>query len=232
MKILRFLILWGSPFYNLTLIKAELIPQLINTLNPYSLSLSDCEDIHTSLISTITSSLIFTIPDIFQNLGIEDHNEQQTGCEMVLQQVLEPSEKYLWHLCVNRNSIIDGDQSSQFIILFANLLQISPYHRPTMDLVLSMPVFLAMPSCLTFFENDDAISTFLYIMPTTQWKWNRTQGDYRQIWITVYGMLRKEGIEDAIEEKLQNDQDDDGEWIVRYAIGLNRQHGTNFPQLL
>ncbi|KAK2951649.1 hypothetical protein BLNAU_13388 [Blattamonas nauphoetae] len=138
----------------LPLVKADLIPQLIFTLNPLSLSFEEAVYIHANLMKTITNSAWFSTPDGLEQLGIEDDNEQQTVHETILKQVLVPSEKNIWHLCINRFSIIDGDQSLRFLELLANILEICPSHQRTMDFVLNMPIFLTIPSYLTFFEAD------------------------------------------------------------------------------
>ncbi|KAK2942372.1 hypothetical protein BLNAU_22715 [Blattamonas nauphoetae] len=52
------------------------------------------------------------------------------------------------------SSIVEGEQSFDFMHLLAKLLQICPYYQRTMDFVLHMPVILTIPSCLSFFEND------------------------------------------------------------------------------
>ncbi|KAK2955283.1 hypothetical protein BLNAU_9835 [Blattamonas nauphoetae] len=214
----------------LPLVEADLIPQLINTLNPLSLSPTEAVDIHTSLLESISHSVRLTTPYYLAVLGIEDGNEQQAVHTTVFQQVLVPSEKYIRHLCVNRYSIIDGDMSSEFMFLLAHLLQICPYYQPTMDLVLHMPVVLPIPSCLTIIEKEQSIFLFLYNMNNAQWEWNETKGVQQQMWKTVHRMLRMEGIEALIEEKLQNDQNGYfGRLIVQQSIRWHDQQGVN-PQ--
>ncbi|KAK2954146.1 hypothetical protein BLNAU_10963 [Blattamonas nauphoetae] len=230
MKVLKNLIWFISAKLNLTLVKADLIPQLILTLNPLSLSFAEAEDIHTSLISTITWSAWLSTPDGLRQLEIEDQNEQQVVHKTVFQQVVAPSAKYISHLCVNRNSIIDGDQSKFFLELLSHLLRISSYYQPTMDCVFRIPVFLTIPSCLTFFEHDKTIWYFLYRMNNTQLYWNKTRGKVRQMWKTVHRVLRMEGIEDVIAQKLQNDGNGDwGQNIVVQSIEWKGLLGMNLP---
>ncbi|KAK2950721.1 hypothetical protein BLNAU_14392 [Blattamonas nauphoetae] len=142
MKMLQSLIANCSRKVRLALVKADLIPQLITTLNPQSLSFTEALDIHTYLMINITNSLGLATPNGLGQLGIEDDNEQEAVHETVLQQVVTPSEKYIWHLCMNRFSIVDGNQSRCFLALLARLLRICPYYQPTMDIVLQMPIFI------------------------------------------------------------------------------------------
>ncbi|KAK2952997.1 hypothetical protein BLNAU_11986 [Blattamonas nauphoetae] len=230
MKMLGNLIQWCSAKVKLTLVKADLIPQLINTLNPLSLSFTKAVDVHINVMNIITRSLWLTTPDGFASLKINDRNEQQSVHETILKQVIASSEKYICHLCVNRYSIIDGEPSKRFLMLLACLLRISPHHQPTMEFVLHMPVVLTIPSCLTFIKNDGLILSFLIDMITTQREWNKRMGEVRQMGKKVHRMLRMEGIEDVIDEKLQNDQERYGRYIVDKSIELNNLHGINVPE--
>ncbi|KAK2950716.1 hypothetical protein BLNAU_14387 [Blattamonas nauphoetae] len=179
----------------------------------------------------ITCSLWLATPECLADLGTRDIDEQPTVHEMVLQHILIPSENYMCHLCVNRYSIIDGEQSSGFMLLLAYLLRISPFYQPTMKSVLQMPVFLAIPSCLTFFDNHSSISWFVRNMINAQREWNDKRGDQRQMWKTVHRMLRLEGVGDVIEEKLQNDQNgSDGRDLVDELIRWNSMLDMNLPE--
>ncbi|KAK2953352.1 hypothetical protein BLNAU_11637 [Blattamonas nauphoetae] len=83
MRIIDSLILWCSPKYQLALIKAELIPQIILTINPLSLSFAEAVNIHTHLVSTILSSIGLATPYCLAQLGNEDENDQQAVHETI-----------------------------------------------------------------------------------------------------------------------------------------------------
>ncbi|KAK2944790.1 hypothetical protein BLNAU_20263 [Blattamonas nauphoetae] len=206
MRMLRNLLDNCSPQNTLSLIEADLIPQLINTLNPLPLSFEESVDIHACLISIITSTTWLATQMGLDELENEHPLERQTIHQTVLDQILIPSEVYLLHLCVNRNSIVDGDQSSEFMLLLGRLLHISPYYQPTLDFILNLPVFLTIPSCLTFFETDAAIAYFFMNMLDCCEKWNDTSGAGRPMGKTVDRMLRMEGFDDVIEQRLRNDK--------------------------
>ncbi|KAK2955237.1 hypothetical protein BLNAU_9789 [Blattamonas nauphoetae] len=108
------------------LVKADLIPQLIISLDPQSLSFDEAVDIHIDLIHILTASFSFTFPDTLATLKIPDCDEQQSVHETVLHQVLIPSEKYICHLCVNRFSIIDHRLCESSLSLLTQLITISP----------------------------------------------------------------------------------------------------------
>ncbi|KAK2952983.1 hypothetical protein BLNAU_11972 [Blattamonas nauphoetae] len=228
MEMLETLILISSNRFHLALVKADLLPQIVISLNPQSLSFAEAEDIHIYLLKIISWTIWLSTPNGLANMEIEDENEQQAVHETVLKQVVAPSEQYIWHLCMNRFSIVDGDQSWNFMILLTRLLEISPYHQPTMEIVLHMPVILTIPSCLTFFDFDEAIYWFLREMNTFQGRWKEEGRKVREMGQRVTRMLRMEGFEDVIEEKLQNDQKKCyGEWIVDKSIELTNFLGMN-----
>ncbi|KAK2955014.1 hypothetical protein BLNAU_9945 [Blattamonas nauphoetae] len=230
MKMMNTLFRHCSTKRRLALVKSTLIPQLVITLNPHSLSFTEAADIHTSLMGIVTRSFWLANPDNLGELGIEDDNEQQDVYETIFRQVLVPSEKYICHLCVNQYLFVDEDQS-KFLTLLAALLEISPYYRPTMEVVLNMPVILTIPSCLAFFENDDSIWYFLSEMINAQWNWSNQGREGREMWKTVHRMLRMEGIEDVIENYRQNDRNGHcGGWIVVRSIEWNNGKGMNIPQ--
>ncbi|KAK2957549.1 hypothetical protein BLNAU_7448 [Blattamonas nauphoetae] len=231
MELIENLVSNCSPKVLLALVKADLIFQLYTNLHPLSLSFAEEADIHACLIVVISESVWLATPNGLADLGIEDGNEQQAVHETTFLQVLLPSEQYLCLLCANRFSIIDGDQSENFLDLLANLLQISPYYQPTLEIVLHMPVVLTIPSCLTFFEDDHSIWLFLDMIVDAQLEWNKKGGEVRQMGRIVQRMLRMEGIEDVIEAKLRNDQNDsDGEYIVLTSNDWNNQLGMNLPE--
>ncbi|KAK2943265.1 hypothetical protein BLNAU_21837 [Blattamonas nauphoetae] len=231
MKIVPSLLFWSAADLKLALIEADLIPQIVKNINLQSLSFEEAEDIHINVMKSITNSLWLTTPYSLSQLEIEDDNEQQVVHKTIFEQVLVPSEKYLCHLCMNRTSIIDGDQSYEFMRLLSHLLEISPYHQPTIDFVLPMPVVLSSASCLTFFEHDASIWTFLYLLNKSQREWNAKREAVQQMGRTVHRMLRMEGIDDVIEEKLRNDRNGlRGRSIADESTQLNGLLGMNLPQ--
>ncbi|KAK2957616.1 hypothetical protein BLNAU_7515 [Blattamonas nauphoetae] len=230
MKMLETLIWTSSAEVRLALVNAYLIPQLINTLNPLSLSFTKSVDIHNYLLSCSNWTVWLTTPSGLEDLGTEDGEEQQAVHETILKQIVAPSEEYIRHLCVNRFLIVDRDISYYFLELVVKILRICPYYQQTRDFIIDMPVFLTITSSLTFFENERSIRSFLWDMNYTQREWNKQSLEVRQMGKTVLRMLRMEGIEDVIEEKLRNDlKGDIGGDIVDKSIELNNLQGMNLP---
>ncbi|KAK2943333.1 hypothetical protein BLNAU_21758 [Blattamonas nauphoetae] len=230
MRLLESLIDACSPEVRFPLVQADLIPQLISTLNPQDHSFEEAEYLHICLLSIINQTFNLATPNDLDEIETEDDDEQPTVYEAVLKQVLAPSEKYIRHLCVNRTSIIDGDQSRIFMELLARLVGICTHCELSMNSVLHMPVFLTIPSYLSFVKNDFSVCDFLEEMNYSQEEWNNTRGEVQQLWNSVHRMLRMEGIEDVFEEKLQNDEDESGSYVVAASIEWNNVHGMNIPE--
>ncbi|KAK2963524.1 hypothetical protein BLNAU_1567 [Blattamonas nauphoetae] len=125
------LLVWCSSKIRYALVKADLIPQLMTTLNPLSLSLAESVDIHVIIMAAITNFLWLSTPNGLRQLEIEHRNEQKDVHKTVLKQIVVPSEKYISCLCVNRYSIIDSRQSNYLMDLLTGLLWIrSPHTLP------------------------------------------------------------------------------------------------------
>ncbi|KAK2946528.1 hypothetical protein BLNAU_18570 [Blattamonas nauphoetae] len=218
LEVLPIMIIRCRTTIHLIIVQADVIRQIINTLNPQSLSFEEAEDIHINIMKNITNSVWLATTDGLEQLEIEDNDEEQAVHETGLKQVLVPSETYIWHLCVNRFSIVDGNQSKGFLALLATLLEISPYYQHTMDFVVKIPIVVTIPSCITFFEDEHSIYRFLSDMVDAQLEWNTKGGGVRCMWKKIHRMLRMEGFEDVIEEKLQNDKNRiRGVYIVAYS---------------
>ncbi|KAK2956926.1 hypothetical protein BLNAU_8001 [Blattamonas nauphoetae] len=84
---------WCSAKLFLTLVKADLISQIIASLNPMFLSLAEAVDIHITVMKIITDCFWLTTPDCQKEFGFKDDYEQQAVQETVLKQVVTPSEK-------------------------------------------------------------------------------------------------------------------------------------------
>ncbi|KAK2958851.1 hypothetical protein BLNAU_6100 [Blattamonas nauphoetae] len=194
LKIAETLIQYCEAQIRLGLVEADLIPQLIINLNLQSLSFAEAHAIHTSLLHILSHAVGFPPQPGLAYLQTE-YPDKQAAHETILKQVIVPSEQYIRYICSNRYSIIDDEQSQNFMILLTLLLQKCPYHQPTMDFILNMPVTLAIPSCLTFFENDESTRSFTFILFAIQRQWNTKRGERRQMWMEVHRLIRTEGLE-------------------------------------
>ncbi|KAK2949831.1 hypothetical protein BLNAU_15226 [Blattamonas nauphoetae] len=93
MKMLQRFTLTCSAKLRLALVRADLITQLIVTLNPQSLSFAEAASIHINVMKSITLSFCLSTRDGLASLEIEDGDEQQAVQETIFRQVVAPSEK-------------------------------------------------------------------------------------------------------------------------------------------
>ncbi|KAK2950711.1 hypothetical protein BLNAU_14382 [Blattamonas nauphoetae] len=129
MKILDTLFHFCSEKVHLALVKADLIPQLINTLNPQTLSFAEGVDIHTRLIYRITHPFWLATPNNLKKLGIKDDYEQQAVHETILKQVLAPSEENKQKKQRTFRTVLTS-LGPQTLFSLANLARWSP-HSPS-----------------------------------------------------------------------------------------------------
>ncbi|KAK2946511.1 hypothetical protein BLNAU_18553 [Blattamonas nauphoetae] len=155
MKMLHSSIWNCSAKVRLALIKADLIPQLMTSLNPQSLSFTEAFDIHLNLSIILRESVQLATPDGLRQLKIHKEDEQQAVHETLFKQAVAPSEN------VRR-------------------------------------------------------------------EWNEQGGELREMWKTMDRKLRMEGIEDAMDEKLQTDKNGNyGGFFVATSIDWNNLQGMN-----
>ncbi|KAK2959479.1 hypothetical protein BLNAU_5528 [Blattamonas nauphoetae] len=138
----------------LMLIEADLIPHLLTSLTPLSLSIADHIDVHTNLLTILNYSIWLSTVDGLDSLKIRNSHEQQTLHETVLKQVIVPSEGYIRHLCVNRHSLVNEFHSLQFMRLLGRLVLLCPNYDPTLDFVMKLPVITAITSGMSFYSVD------------------------------------------------------------------------------
>ncbi|KAK2939908.1 hypothetical protein BLNAU_25185 [Blattamonas nauphoetae] len=77
MEMLRYLFNHCSLKLRLTFVKADLIPQIINSLHPLSVSFVEAVNIHTCLLTVINQTVWLATQGRLAELKIEDGNEQQ-----------------------------------------------------------------------------------------------------------------------------------------------------------
>ncbi|KAK2950822.1 hypothetical protein BLNAU_14240 [Blattamonas nauphoetae] len=136
------------------LVNNGLITRIISSLDILSLSFTDSEAIHFSLLIILLVTVSYSANAALVTLDTVYTDIHQTFCGILHNCVVLPSEGYIHHLCKNRYLIKDNYQSYLFVNLLLQLLGASLCHPTTMELVLNMPICLAIPSSITFFDRD------------------------------------------------------------------------------
>ncbi|KAK2960020.1 hypothetical protein BLNAU_4903 [Blattamonas nauphoetae] len=110
-----------------------------NTLLYSSLSVR-CRLIDSDLISKV-------------NFGLTSAADKSNRREMIFQKVVIPSSQFVMFLISNRH-ILNGDLLESFMYLLSILLEVGPYHRPTLDFVLASPIAMTFSSFFSLVERD------------------------------------------------------------------------------
>ncbi|KAK2949712.1 hypothetical protein BLNAU_15383 [Blattamonas nauphoetae] len=188
--------------HRLALVKANLIPQLITSLDPLSYSFTDAKDLHISLINVLSKFIQLAPPLEFRHLDSVGHRQQQITHETVLKLVLFPSQAYLRFICANYANIQNNTESDDFMHLLEGLLKSCPDFQPTRNFILALPVSLTISSSLTFIELDSSIAAFLASMVYDERNWIRKGRKYRPSDAEIHRSLQNDGFDDAIEQRL------------------------------
>ncbi|KAK2950690.1 hypothetical protein BLNAU_14361 [Blattamonas nauphoetae] len=216
----------------LKLVKDGLIPQIISSLDLFSLPFTCAEEVHSSLLGILYNSIQKSTNHSLETLQLHDANEQQELRETVHNQVLLPSEAYLRHICANHYSIKHHTQLYYYMILLPQLLDVSPYYEPTLVFVLNLPVCLTLTSTMTVVDFDEAIWCSLFVHTITQHARMNASGEALERHHILLRSLKMEGIEDIIEQRLKNDiGGDNGQEIATTDIKWNNMLGMNVKKL-
>ncbi|KAK2963941.1 hypothetical protein BLNAU_1018 [Blattamonas nauphoetae] len=154
--------------------------------------------------------------------------------------ILKPQSLYPTETEDIHTGLLDILSNSLYLLISDGLQQLgikedddhqAVHEMPTMDFILSLPIVLTIPSCLAFYDHERSIWFSLTFMVVFLRKWNKKDEEERQMWKAVHRMLRMEGIEDVIDQRLKNDKNSSfGGWIVDNSIQWNNLQGMNLPQ--
>ncbi|KAK2950818.1 putative Ubiquitin-conjugating enzyme E2 29 [Blattamonas nauphoetae] len=216
----------------LILVSSGLIPKVVTSLNIFSLSFKEAEMIHHSLILIILAPVYYSKDMALGSLDSACPEIHQTFRETLHKSVILPTEGYIRHLCNNRYLIKDYFQSNFFVNLLLQLLAASLCHPSTMELALSLPICLTIPSALTFFEHDIPSLGLSVETSIKKRPWMRLNGEMQDPCGIVLRLLRSEGIDDVLEQRLNNDiTEDKGREVVKSTINWNNLLGMNLNEL-
>ncbi|KAK2956779.1 hypothetical protein BLNAU_8232 [Blattamonas nauphoetae] len=212
----------------LKLIQNDLVPKVISSLDLFSPRFSKIKDDHTTLLRFLYQWIRPSKQITVETLATTHPDEQQTLAEILFPHVIMPMEGVVRYLCENRTSIVDDILSMYFLLNLCRILATSTLLQEEMSLHLNPLIVLTIPCVVTVFEDDLTILMSLWEMTIVQWEWKITNRELFKRWIMVLRQLRKEGHEDIVEQRLQNDIGGmHGGNIVEKAITWNNVMGMN-----
>ncbi|KAK2943245.1 hypothetical protein BLNAU_21817 [Blattamonas nauphoetae] len=222
------LIMSSSSNVHLSLINLNLVPQLLSSLNPQSLSFEDAPDVVLFVASLLSQLLQISSPHSLIKLEIENNWDRSALHDTTLAHLLVPSEGFIRHVCLNRPSFEEKEISLIFMSLLMQILHISPYHPPTMDFIQTLPIVLSIPSMLTSCPSDQSKFYCLTDLLAEQTECIKRDGSNRRSNTIVARFLANEGFSDVLEQMMMADEEgDSGSYIVACSISLSCMFGIN-----
>ncbi|KAK2955024.1 hypothetical protein BLNAU_9955 [Blattamonas nauphoetae] len=228
MEFLHRMIIIRSKHFLLKLVKADLIPHLLASLNPVSLSFEYAEDVHIHLVSIIGLALLLLHPNDSKQIDVINATDKHNLQETILARVLLPPASYIRHLCANRHLFINGNRSVHLLNFLTRLISLCPYSTPSMRILQSLPVFFTIPSTSAELDMDRALCWILDALVDAQRDWNNDSGDVRKSGRTACRSLVLEGFEDTLERSIQfGSTEDTRKQLTKHSIVLSNMMGMN-----
>ncbi|KAK2952675.1 hypothetical protein BLNAU_12324 [Blattamonas nauphoetae] len=220
------------PSRRLSLLDANLIPHIVNTLQPHTVPLADNDTFHYSFLSIITSSTIHGLSKEPTNPNTFDTNTNQTVHDTILRKVVFPSEEYFNNLCHNRFSCQTKVFSESTVTVIHNIFTMCACHPPTLRWMQSSCFPLLWTSFLDNHEKENSLQFTIWCMVNTCQRWKKDEEEVRKRGNEVIRVLNEEGQENDVEQKLMtNGERYQGTVVRRFSFELSTLLGLNLPQL-
>ncbi|KAK2963670.1 hypothetical protein BLNAU_1235 [Blattamonas nauphoetae] len=205
LKVLSRLILFSSSPYQLNLIQANVVNQLLLILQPCSLEFSEHILIHADFIRILTYASQTSTPSRIRQLKTNYAVTNENVPEIVLNHVLLPAKDYLVHLISHRFSLMDTVQSELLPVLISLLLFVSPYHLPTFDYTFSLSLPLVHQCVLDLVQYDGVFFKLWFDISFNIPKWKEKRAEIKINGQIMIRSLVSEGLDDKTEQSLIHD---------------------------
>ncbi|KAK2960013.1 hypothetical protein BLNAU_4896 [Blattamonas nauphoetae] len=209
------------------LVESDLIRNVLATVQPHTLPISRNNTIIAHLIKIIEIFASLTFPYYLDQLDITTAVDQSNHREMIFQKVVFPSSQFVTFLISNRYSFNDVI-FHYFMSLMCKFIKICPYHRPTLEFILTSPIVMAFSSCLSFVEDDQTLWVSVSNMNESLEDWKKQSSEVVQSGKRAMQALFSVGFEDTLEQMLKHHKDEDKcEELVIMCHSISRKLGLN-----
>ncbi|KAK2953651.1 hypothetical protein BLNAU_11372 [Blattamonas nauphoetae] len=191
------------------LVKSDLVAKMLATVQPHTLSIPGNETILSNLIWIILACFNLTTPPSARNLDFTTAVDTFNHREMIFQKVVITSSRFATFMIANQH-MLNGNLFLSFMELLRAHVEISPYHRPTLDFVLRSRIMMTYSSSFSFVEQNDHIwCLFGHIFNLlTQWD---DEGPEEVLSVKqIVNAHISEGFEDTLEQMMKHDTDYSG----------------------
>ncbi|KAK2961650.1 hypothetical protein BLNAU_3448 [Blattamonas nauphoetae] len=209
------------------LVESDLITKLLATAQTHILPTSLNGTIFSKLVNVIKLSLELARPFYVGQLGFTAAVEKFNHREVIFQKVVLPSSQFVTFLISNRYNL-NGDTFNLFTWLLDRFITIAPYHRPTLDFVITSSIVMALSSCLSFVEDDGDLWTNLTNISESLEFWKEEGAEVVKCKKRMIEALFSEGFEDTLEQKLRSNKDGYfGFRLAKNCHSISQKLGSN-----
>ncbi|KAK2946080.1 hypothetical protein BLNAU_18988 [Blattamonas nauphoetae] len=188
----------SSFFVRYRLMESDLISKLLATTQTDILPISICRRVFRTLVNIVIYCLQLARPYLFCEFGLTEVPDAFTRREMIFPKVVIPLSQFVAFLISNR-FFLNKDLTIYVMALLGTLIEISPFHRPTLEFVVTSPIAFAFSSCLST-EFTPVLKNSLFCIYRSLGDWKNKGPEVVQSGKRMMRALLSEGFEDTLEQ--------------------------------
>ncbi|KAK2958846.1 hypothetical protein BLNAU_6095 [Blattamonas nauphoetae] len=206
----------------------KLVPDGNETfIKPQDMPIPTDSNLYCELFKMLDNSLRIVRLDEIKDLPHTDAVGPLNYRELIFRKVVLPSTQYLLTLCRNRH-LLSSDIMMFFMPIMGTLLRIGPFHRPTMEFILSHRLLLAFPSLLAFCEENDMNSFNVGRIYSSLQEWKDQGAEVTKSGKRMMQALFSEGLKDTLDQILMiTEYGVYGTILIEYALSIPQLLGSN-----
>ncbi|KAK2963083.1 hypothetical protein BLNAU_2106 [Blattamonas nauphoetae] len=195
----------ASPAIRNRLVESDIVSKVLATVQPHTLPIPGNETIINKLLGIISDFVCHAYQGDLIALGVTDAVDAFNHREMIFHKAVLPSSQFVTFLISNR-LILNRDLLSSFMELLRFLLDIGPFHRPTLEFILASPIAMAYTCYLSFIEDNGCLWITLNYIHRSLEKWKDEGPEVVQSGKRMMQALFSEGFQDTLEQLLKHVQ--------------------------
>ncbi|KAK2942614.1 hypothetical protein BLNAU_22465 [Blattamonas nauphoetae] len=194
-----------SPAIRNRLVESDIVSKVLATVQPHTLPIPGNETIINKLLGIISDFVCHTYQGDLIALGVTDAVDAFNHREMIFHKAVLPSSQFVTFLISDQN-ILNRDLLSSFMELLRFLLDIGPFHRPTLEFILASPIAMAYTSYLSFVKNSRLLWMIIENLRSSLDEWDEEGPEMVKYGKPILQALFSEGFQDTLEQLLKHVQ--------------------------
>ncbi|KAK2957859.1 hypothetical protein BLNAU_7293 [Blattamonas nauphoetae] len=217
----------SSPAIRCRLMESDLITKVLAIVQPHTLSVAGNETIFHHLTRIINHCISLADRGFLITLSTTEAVNIYKHREMNFQKVVLPSSQCVTFLISNRH-ILSGDLFDSFMSLLNSLIQICPFHHPTLEFVFASPIAMAFSNCLSLVEDENHLLNVLIKIDLWLSEWKKEGPEVSQSGKRMMQSLFSEGFEDTLEQMMKHEKRGDYyTFVVHRCNVISQKQGLN-----